>query len=673
MKRKALNSNQFKNISHGILSVLILMIFGANSNVQAQIVPTNTIECGTELTSENEAYLDELLPTLKKYEDAYHQLVGGDNKNITGTESTSSALTFIPIKAHIIRTDNGTGGLSVSDLTDAIEVVNTYYADIFIKFFLCDGINYVDDSYFYDFLIEEEQDSLVATHEVDGLFNVYFFGTIYRTSNSSFLSGNSTSIGNEYDAVSMKNDDVDNETTLAHEFGHFFGLRHTHHGGGELANGSNCATSGDGFCDTPADPTLGSAVVNSSCIYTGNATDSNGDAYAPSTNNLMSYSRKVCRTEFTPQQLARMYAMFIVERNNFACPSFSVGMTADIPDECLVVNTTISFTDSSVGATSWFWDVDGDDIIDYTIQNPSHTYPNNGVYDVALTISNGTDTITKVYPEFMAIGPQKSVPYSENFNSFWGTNFDGWKAINVDGNNYNWLTQSGVTPSSNNAGVDSITGPLGDNSGTSNGRYIYAEASASNPGDVALLTSPCILINSPNAELSFAYHMYSNNSGHMGDLHVDIDPGTGFINDVIPMFSGIQQNAQDDPYLIEVIDLSTYANQTIRIRFRAVRGSGWRSDAAIDDIQITGDAFSSANIGELNLNDLIFYPNPATKTINFSSEYDNTDFIIYSILGNVAKQGIITSSIDVSNLSIGTYILRVSKDDKTLTKKLIIE
>lgn len=672
MKRETPSSIQFKIRLLHILTLISLIILSANTTTQAQTVPSNHTECGTEFTPENEAYLNELLPTLKKYEEAYHKLVSG-NKSTSGTNRNSTALTSIPIKAHIVRNNNGSGGLDETVLEDAIEVLNTYYADIFVEFYLCDGINYINDSYFYDFLIEEEQDSLVAAHEVDGPFNVYFFGSIYRTSSATWLSGNSTSVGNEYDAVSMKNDDVDNGTTFAHEVGHFFGLRHTHHGGGELVNGSNCEYTGDQFCDTPADPTLSSAVVNTSCIYTGSAADANGDAYAPSTTNLMSYSRKSCRNEFTPQQLARMYAIFLAERNHFTCPSFNIDMTADIPDECLVENITINFSDSSVGATGWQWDVDGDDVIDYTTQSPSHTYTSSGVYDVALTISNGTDTITTVYPEFINVGMPKSVGYSESFDTFWGTNFDGWKAINVDGNNYNWFTRSGVTPSSSAGGVDSITGPSGDNSGAPNGRYIYAEASYSNSGDIAEFISPCILINAPNAELSFAYHMFSSNASQMGDLHVDIDSGTGFIEDVIPMFSGVQQNAQGDPYLIAVVDLSAFANETIRIKFRAVRGSGWRGDIAIDDIQITGDVFTTTNVTELDLNNPIFYPNPATETINFSSDYDSTDYVIYSILGNTVKQGTVSSSVDISTLSTGTYILRVTKDDKSVTRKLIIE
>ena len=69
------------------------------------------------------------------------------------------------------------------------------------------------------------------------------------------------------------------------------------------------------------------------------------------------------------------------------CPSLNVDFnTEENTIDCgeqLVVN----FNDNSTNAVNWEWDVDGDDVVDYTTQNPQHVY-SPGVYDVALTISN---------------------------------------------------------------------------------------------------------------------------------------------------------------------------------------------------------------------------------------------------------------------------------------------
>ncbi|MCK9593588.1 MAG: PKD domain-containing protein [Methanoregula sp.] len=52
----------------------------------------------------------------------------------------------------------------------------------------------------------------------------------------------------------------------------------------------------------------------------------------------------------------------------------------------------VTFTDESANATWWSWDIDGDDVEDYTDQNPVHEYTVVGLYTVNLTVSNGHDS-----------------------------------------------------------------------------------------------------------------------------------------------------------------------------------------------------------------------------------------------------------------------------------------
>lgn len=77
----------------------------------------------------------------------------------------------------------------------------------------------------------------------------------------------------------------------------------------------------------------------------------------------------------------------------------------------------VSFTDSSVGASSWAWDVDGNGSVDYTTRNCVHTYSQPGQYTVRLVVSNtyGSDTLVRsnyitVYPVPAAdAGPDRTV------------------------------------------------------------------------------------------------------------------------------------------------------------------------------------------------------------------------------------------------------------------------
>nr|WP_321243864.1 T9SS type A sorting domain-containing protein [uncultured Psychroserpens sp.] len=373
--------------------LLCLAVLFSFSVVTAQNEP----QCGTVATPETDKYFQNILPQIRQYEQEYYQKT---------FQRSSTAISSVPIKAHIIRNDGGTGGLSESQLNAAIANMNVFYANAFLEFFLCDGINYIDSSEYYDFETDE-QDAMTTIHNLDNAINIYFANSVVSSTSGSGLCGYAFFPGGP-EVILMDNSCAVNGSTLPHEVGHFFALSHTHGPVNgtlttELVDGSNCDTDGDLICDTPADPQLGFGNVSGSCNYLGSNTDANGDAFNPNPLNIMSYSRKACRTEFSPGQYARIYGVYQASRAVMACPSFNIDLTANFTRDCSN-SMDVAFVDNSVGATSWEWDIDGDDVIDYTTQNPSHTYSTAGNYDVTLTISNGSESLTKVYQDYIIVG-----------------------------------------------------------------------------------------------------------------------------------------------------------------------------------------------------------------------------------------------------------------------------
>jgi len=488
---------------------------------------------------------------------------------------------------------------------------------------------------------------------------------VERSSSGSSLCGYAYYPGGP-DVILMKNRCAINGSTLPHEIGHFFSLIHTHGSSNifltdELVNGSNCDTAGDLICDTPADPQLGSDNVNTSCVYTGTFIDGNGDSFVPDPNNIMSYSRKECRTQFSTQQFARIYATFQNTRNNFSCQSLNVDFAVDNTQDC-DSSLNVNFTDKSVGATSWQWDIDSDLNIDYTSQNPSHTF-SEGIYDVTLTISDGVNTIGKTYVQLINVGPQKTLPMDEAFDSFNNANDDGWVTNDVSGNGYNWFSNSGETPSDD-------TGPLFDNTNqNASGVYIYAEASGSIYRDIAVYLSPCIAINSASAELSFKYHMFG---GNVGELHIDIETDSGIIDDIATPIIGEQQNNKADPYLTKLINLGSYVNETVKIRFRAIRGGHWDADIAIDDISISENLLS---VVSNELQGVKIYPNPISDDIiNVKTNNLGTPlhYEIVNLLGQrILKGALVNEQINVSDLSSGTYFLILKQGNAKMVQKFV--
>jgi hypothetical protein len=124
---------------------------------------------------------------------------------------------------------------------------------------------------------------------------------------------------------------------ILHIIGHFFGLADTFLEIGspaapappnpailnyEFVRRINCATNGDGICDTDADPYNLSYYKNvvgppkTWCAYDpgGAVVDGNGDFYTPPLDNFM--SMYLCRCRFTQQQYNKMVGYILQNRMN---------------------------------------------------------------------------------------------------------------------------------------------------------------------------------------------------------------------------------------------------------------------------------------------------------------------------------------------------------------------
>jgi hypothetical protein len=257
----------------------------------------------------------------------------------------------VPIKAHIVRTSNGTGGMTVADLNTEITRVNAFYANANIQFYLCNGINYINDDNLFSFDDQSQaEENLLTANNVSNIINIYFTNMQTYCGYAYFPGGPNV--------IVMENSCAINGSTLAHEIGHFFGLYHTHDtsGGREFVNGANCSTAGDRLCDTPADPTLGGSNVNNTtnCQYTGTTLDPNGQAYTPDTRNVMSYSLKTCRTRFSAQQYARIAFIQQSQRAYLTCSTAVTCTAPTTPSVSAIATTTATVSWGAVsGATAY--------------------------------------------------------------------------------------------------------------------------------------------------------------------------------------------------------------------------------------------------------------------------------------------------------------------------------
>ncbi len=196
--------------------------------------------------------------------------------------------------------------------------------------------------------------------------------------------------------------------------------------------------------------------------------------------------------------------------------------------------------------------------------------------------------------------PTNIYPYNEDFSTFSlsssTTMTNNWENSITD--DLDWETRTGGTPSTG-------TGPSGDHT-TGFGNYLYVEATGGNNNDEAILITPCYDLSSLGlAQFSFWYHMFGQN---MGELHLDIYVNNGWSLDVIPPIVGNQGNN----WLNQLVDLRTYVGQVVKFRFRGIRGNGFSSDIAIDDIQLIDISGSDVRVDSITVGTVSFCQSSAS-------------------------------------------------------------
>ncbi len=293
-----------------MLIFTLLLLTGQSKTLLAQFA------CGSP--SPSEAQKKELLELFQKF---------------TQQKNTRAINNYrVAVKANVVSANNASSFLSESDIRVIINNANTYLQNINIQLYLYnDKVYQIKNDQYADFKIIDEV-SLRQANDVSDAINIYFVKYI-TLQNLTILSGyaalpsySASTNRIFYSYFERTEDDFNNlkNKTFLHEIGHYFGLLHTFQDSNnpdiskrELVTrgaGSNCVTTGDQLCDTPADP-----FERLPLIYAYNCDqktptdlqDANGETFSPPINNIMSYQQR-CGNIFTEQQYQKMQASFAI-------------------------------------------------------------------------------------------------------------------------------------------------------------------------------------------------------------------------------------------------------------------------------------------------------------------------------------------------------------------------
>ncbi|NBB19112.1 hypothetical protein GVN20_07080 [Runella sp. CRIBMP] len=306
------------------------------------------------------------------------------------TRAGAVPLKYVPVKVHIIRNDDGSGGVDLIALNAKFAELNRAFLPVGLQFYFggsgsFGGTNPATDSpHFinsttYNTTINYSNANtftgILSAYNVSNAINLYISSTIIGAE------GFATQPNASFNHVFVNYLAISNAVnkTLLHEFGHYFGLYHTFQDSNHatVSNrevvtrglGANCSTRGDRVCDTPADPyeQLNSTQrnnVNNACSYAlTTPIDANGVSYQPSITNVMSYWSRICglnqHGQLTPGQYERMKIGYIARTdpsNQYTLDCAPVNQPLPgLPTAVMGVNGIIlQWTDNSTTETGYF-------------------------------------------------------------------------------------------------------------------------------------------------------------------------------------------------------------------------------------------------------------------------------------------------------------------------------
>ncbi len=355
--------------------------------------------------------------------------------------STESDFFLAPLTVHIIRSSAGTGGISVEDWNAALDRMNEQYKPAKIKFYVCGDINFIDDDNLHYYEKNEDRDAALV-YAVENTFNLYI--------SDNYTSGGSGSCGFAYypslgspDMSVLATSCVRTGTTLEHELGHAFNLRHTHNGSGselvarpEDGRTYNCDVNGDGFCDTPADPSLSGWTINyETCEVTNtdDERDAEGYLFQPDGKNVMSYSpSKSCRSIFSPEQYDHMnyIANNHEDWQKMACISLPKA-DFEVDELVAVAGRSVQLFNRSTGdeISAFNWTFTNATTSSSSIQDPYVTFNSAGNHNVTLRVTNPAGDHEVTIP--VQVVDPTPLPINEDFetgSSLLTSNYGGYAA-----------------------------------------------------------------------------------------------------------------------------------------------------------------------------------------------------------------------------------------------------
>ena len=482
--------------------------------------------------------------------------------------------------------------------------------------------------------------------------------------------------------------------SLSHEIGHWLSLPHTF--GNTNNPGVTCGD--DGISDTP--PTKGNynacPVVSTNTALTCANTPS-GSNYFQNVENIMDYSN--CPKNFTNGQITNMrnvLASTISNRQNLwannnliftginntsACPPIAEFLSIN-GSYTVCAGQSLTMKDFSYNGTitSYSWAADNNaSILSPNAAQTSMNFQITGVSNVTLTVSNAQGSSSKVRTVYVLDGT--AAVTGPNFESFESGLPPYWQIGDVDNDSKTWENTSGAAYDQSYS--------------------YYIEGAVNPPNAVDHLQTPVMDVkNNPGAvfQFAYAYRRFTSTTNDVLKIQASRDCG-GTWEDIFTLSAAVMANgsggvgtdvfvpSSEEEWNTYVVSdhpkwLNYINSNSVMVRLQFTEGtSGYGNNVFVDAVNF----YYPNGVNELTRTyGFRMQPNPASAETKVVLNLNDASTVKVSVNDLVGRQVLLVTdsktlvgeqeiTVPLQNLASGAYIVNVSVNGATMTKKLIVE
>lgn len=460
-----------------------------------------------------------------------------------------------------------------------------------------------------------------------------------------------------------------------HEIGHWLGLFHTFQGG------CSPPSWGEQIGDTP--PVIGPSY---NCPIGANTCINDNPNLPDQVENYMDYSNGTCMNMFTLQQKSLMHNMInsfrgiLVSASNATFTGINSGPVscapkADFSNEVLPVcqGNSLQFTNLSYNGTigTATWTFEGGSPGMSNSLNPTVTYNQAGIYKVTLEVSNANGSSTLVRDSVVVVYPSVSPHGAPMIESFEGQSFPPSEWTMKSSNGVSW--ESYKTAGSHGVASARVR--------------ITAQTTKGTTVQLRTKAVDMLAISDPVLTFDLAYARLQSTSIDRFRVYTSTDCGITWT--LIYQRAGVQMETgvlgtsnfvpNSTQWKKHTVSLNNYiGKRNLLLRFDVVSDLG--GNVYFDNMNI--GSISSLK-GAENMDELILYPNPASKstTVSFTSkEAGELGIAVLDVSGKqvqvypsrIIEAGRQETELNISELASGVYFVVTELNGQKTTRKLLI-